>query len=71
MAANSVVGGGGVAKNKLIQAFMVVLVNCKNEEDPLKMKVLEWSQQIFHCKSMQIFPDAQVQLTLQSEVSPA
>ena len=24
-----------------------------------KMKVLEWSQQIAHCKSMQIFYDAQ------------
>ena len=32
-------------KIKLIQAFMVVLVTCKNEEDPIKMKALEWSQQ--------------------------
>ena len=32
------------------------------------MKVLEWSQQIFHCKFMQIFYDAQGKLTLQSEV---
>ena len=40
------------------QVFMVVLVTCKNEEDPLKMKVLEWSQ---HNPS--IFLDAQGELT--------
>ena len=33
-----------------------------------KMKVLEWSQQISHCKSMQIFYDAQRKLTSQSKV---
>ena len=33
-----------------------------------KMKALQWSQQIFRCKFMQIFPDAQGQLTPQSEV---
>ena len=33
-----------------------------------KIKVLEWSQQISHCKSMQIFYDAQGKLPLQSEV---
>ena len=32
------------------------------------MKVLEWSQQISHCKSKQIFYDAQRKLTSQSEV---
>ena len=32
------------------------------------MKVLEWSQQISHCKSMQIFYYAQGKLTPQSEV---
>ena len=32
------------------------------------MKVLEWSQKISYCKSMQIFYDAQGQLTPQSEV---
>ena len=47
---------------------MCVLVTCKNEEDPFKMKVLEWSQQISHCKSKQIFYDAQGKLTPQSEV---
>ena len=32
------------------------------------MKELEWSQQISHCKSMQIFYDAQGKLTPQSKV---
>ena len=47
---------------------MGVLVTFKNEEDPFKMKVLEWSQQISHCKYMQIFYDAQGKLTPKSEV---
>ena len=33
-----------------------------------KMKEIEWSQQISHCKSMQIFYDAQGKLTPQSKV---
>ena len=33
-----------------------------------KIKVLEWSQQISHCKSMQIFYDARGKLTLKSKV---
>ena len=33
-----------------------------------KMKVLEWSQQISNCKSIQIFYDAQGKLTQQSKV---
>ena len=53
-------------KTKLIQDFMLFLVTCKIEEDPLK-RTLEWSQQISHSKSMQIFPDPQVQLTPQSK----
>ena len=51
-----------------IRAFMVGLVICKNEEDPSKMKVLEWSQHFSHYKSMGIFPDAQGQLTHKSLV---
>ena len=35
-AANSVVGDEIWQKFKLIQAFMVVLVTCKNDEDPFK-----------------------------------
>ena len=46
-------------KLELIQAFMHVLVTCKNEEDPIKMKALECSQDFSHYKSMGIFPDAQ------------
>ena len=67
-AANSVAGGLVLPKIKLIQTFMGVLVTCKNKEDQFKMKVLEWSQQISNCKSMQIFYDAQGKLTPQSEV---
>ena len=47
---------------------MVGLVICKNEEDPSKMKVLEWSQHFPLYKSMGIFPDAQGQLTHKSLV---
>ena len=35
-AANSEVSGGILPKFKLIQALIVVLVTCKNEEDPIK-----------------------------------
>ena len=47
---------------------MHVLVTCKNEEDLIKIKALECSQDYSHYKSMGIFPDAQRQLTLQSMV---
>ena len=40
-AANSEVSGGILPKFELIQAFIVVLVTCQNEEDPKKMKELE------------------------------
>ena len=36
MAANSEVNGGIPPKFELIQAFIVVLVACKNEKDPIK-----------------------------------
>ena len=35
-AANSKVSGGIQPKCELIQAFIVVLVTCRNEEDPIK-----------------------------------
>ena len=47
---------------------MRVIVTCKNEEDPIKMKALECSQDFSDYKSMGIFPDAQGQLTPQSMV---
>ena len=42
---------------------MGVLVTCKNEEDPFKN---EGARVVTHCESMQIFYDAQGQLTPQS-----
>ena len=41
---NSGVGGGIWPKFKLIQAFMHVLVSCKNEDDLIKMKERECSE---------------------------
>ena len=35
-AANAEISGGIQSKFELIQAFIVVLVTCKNEEDPIK-----------------------------------
>ena len=35
-ATNSKVSGGIPPKFKLVQAFIIVLVTCKNEEDPIK-----------------------------------
>ena len=57
------VGGGIWPKFELIQAFMDVLLTCKNEVDQIKMKELQCSQDLSHYKSMGIFPDAQWQLT--------
>ena len=50
---------------------MVVLVTCKNEEDPLKNNGARLPQHFPHYKSMGIFPDAQGQVTPQSEVEPS
>ena len=33
---------------QLIQSPIVVLIACKNEEDPFKLKALEWSQHFSH-----------------------
>ena len=41
---------------------------CENEDLVKKNKALEWPQYFFHCKSMSIFQDTQVQLTPQSEI---
>ena len=60
-ATNSEASGGILPKFELIQAFIVVLVTCKNEEDPIK-------KDFAHDKSMGIFSDAQGQLTPQSLV---
>ena len=57
---------GILTKFKLIRALTVILIVCKNEEDPLK--ALEWSQHFFHYKSMGIFPNTQGQVTHESLV---
>ena len=54
-------------KIKLIKTFMSLLP-ARKREIHTKMNVLEWSQQISHCKSMKIFYDAQGKLTPQSKV---
>ena len=36
----------------LVQDVMDVLITCKNEEDPIKMKALEWSHDYPHYNSM-------------------
>ena len=62
-AANSIVSVEILSKFDLIQAFIVVLVTCKNEEDPIKnegARVL--TTLLFH------FSDAQWQLTPKSVV---
>ena len=47
------------------------LARIKVTVDPLKMKMLEWLQQISHSKYMQIFSDTQGKLTPQSKVGSA
>ena len=51
-AANSIIGDGIFTKFKLIRAFIVVLLICKNEYHLFK---IEWSQHFFHYMSMAIF----------------
>ena len=69
----SIKGGNSVAnlpKFEHIQAFMYVLVACKNEEDPIKMKALECSQDFSHYKSMGIFRFGQGQVTPEIRTRP-
>ena len=47
---------------------MHVCVTCKNEENAIKMKVLEWPQHFSHYKSIGIFSNAQGQLIPQSVI---
>ena len=67
-AANSEVSGGILPKLELIQAFIVVLVTSKNEEDPIKNEGARVLTRFPHDKSMGIFSDSQEQLTPQSLV---
>ena len=68
MAANSIICDGICLNFKLIQAFIVVLVTCKNEEDPSKNEGPRVVTTFYHYKSMGTFPDAHGQLTPQPEV---
>ena len=68
MAAFSEVSTGILPKFKFIQAFIVGLVTCKNEEDPSKIESTRMATIFSHYKSMGIFPDAQWQLTQQPKV---
>ena len=54
-----------------LKTFIHVLITCKNEDDSIKLKELEWSKHVSLYKSMGIFPDAQGQLTPQSLVRSA
>ena len=60
-AANSEVSGGILPKFKLIQAFIVGLVTCKNEEDPNKNEGARVLTRLYN-----IFSDAQGQLSPKS-----
>ena len=54
-------------KFKLIEAFIVVLLICKYEDDPFKIEsTRERSQHFSHYMSMGIFSDAQGQVTNKS-----
>ena len=57
--------GGKSNSSKLLWAS---LLPARMRKIHSKVKVLEWSQQISHCKYIQIFYDAQGKLTPQSEV---
>ena len=56
-------------KFKLIQAYIVVLVTCKNEEDSSKNEGSRVVTTFSHYKSMGIFSNAQEQLTPQSHTT--
>ena len=62
-AANSKVSGGILPKFELIQAFIIVLVTCKNEEDPIKNEGARVLTSLLFD-----FSDAQGQLTPKSVV---
>ena len=54
----TVAGGWVGRKIKLIQILWKSLLPAKMRKIHSKMRVLEWSQQISHSKSLQIFYDA-------------
>ena len=58
----------GLAENQTHSNFYGCPCYLQMRKINSKMKVLEWSQQISHCKSMQVFHDAQGKLTPQCKV---
>ena len=54
--------------NSNIQPFMVILITCKNKEDPSKNEGSRVAKHFSNYKSVGIFPDALGQLTPQPEV---
>ena len=66
--ADSAVSGGIPSKLYLIQAFMVVLVTCKNKEDQIKHECLRVLTRFSPYYVYGIFSNAQGQLTPQSLV---
>ena len=68
MADDSGVGSGFWPKSEVIQAFVHVLVTCKNKDDSIKNEGARVVTTFFHYIIMEIFPDAQGQLALQSLV---
>ena len=57
-----------MAENQTHSNFYGSPCNLQMRKIHSKMKVLEWPQQISHCKSMQIVYDAQGKLTTQCKV---
>ena len=62
------IGDGILTEFKLIQAFIVVLLICKNEYDLLKIQVAQWEMIAHHGASKMfgdtIIYDTQRQITL-------
>ena len=50
-----------------IQTHTIFMHDLVGEENHSKIKALEWSKHFSHCKSLVIFPEAQGQLTPQSD----
>ena len=66
--ANSIVGDGILTKFKLIQALIVVLLVCKNKEDPFKIESTRVVTTFLPLSAYKDFPDTQGQLTPQFKV---
>ena len=54
----------------LVRDFIVILVICKNEEDPIKMKALEWSQHFPHYNLWEIHVAMETRVLIRSCPKP-